>query len=165
MKKEKFSFAKEEVFFLGHRIKDGKLMMDDSKLKAIQEWDSLTKVSQPRYFLGLVNYYRRFIKGYSARAAPLTNLLKNNKAWEWNERGQQAFEDLKKAVTKEPMLAIPDHTKVFEVHMDALDFAIGEVLMQDRHPITFKSCKLNDMERYYTMQEKKMIAIIYCLRT
>ena len=86
MKKEKFSFAKEEVSFLGHRIKDGKLMMDDSKLKAIQEWDPLTKVSQLRYFLGLVNYYRRFIKGYSARAAPLTNLLKNNKAWEWNER-------------------------------------------------------------------------------
>ena len=45
MKKEKFSFAKEEVSFLGHCIKDGKLMMDDSKLKAIQEWDPLTKVS------------------------------------------------------------------------------------------------------------------------
>ncbi|RVW20397.1 RNA-directed DNA polymerase-like [Vitis vinifera] len=62
----------------------------------------------------------RFIKGYSARAAPLTNLLKNNKAWEWNERGQQTFEDLKKAVTKEPMLAIPDHTKVFEVEDNLL---------------------------------------------
>ena len=57
VKKEKCSFAKEEVSFLRHRIKDGKLMMDDSKLKAIQEWDPPTKVPQLRFFLGLVNYY------------------------------------------------------------------------------------------------------------
>ncbi|RVW88339.1 Transposon Ty3-I Gag-Pol polyprotein [Vitis vinifera] len=73
------------------------LMMDDNKVKAIQEWDPPTKVPQLRSFLGLVNYYRRFIKGYSGRAAPLTDLLKKNKAWEWDERCQQAFEDLKKA--------------------------------------------------------------------
>ncbi|KAL6347184.1 hypothetical protein AAG906_012765 [Vitis piasezkii] len=80
VKKEKYSFAKEEVSFLGHRIKDGKLMMDDSKVNAIQEWDPPTKVPQLRSFFGLVNYYCRFIKGYSARAAPLTDLLKKNKA-------------------------------------------------------------------------------------
>ena len=57
VKKEKCSFAKEEVSFLGHRIRDGKLMMDDSKVKAIQEWDPPTKVPQLRSFLGLVNYY------------------------------------------------------------------------------------------------------------
>ena len=62
--KEKCLFAKEEVNFLGHRIKDGKLMMDDSKVKVIQEWDAPTKVPQLRSFLGLFNYYQRFIKGY-----------------------------------------------------------------------------------------------------
>nr|CAN82874.1 hypothetical protein VITISV_013688 [Vitis vinifera] len=160
VKKEKCSFAKEEVSFLGHRIRDGKLMMDNSKVKAIQEWDPPTKVPQLRSFLGLVNYYRRFIKGYSARAAPLTDLLKKNKAWEWDERCQQAFEDLKKAVIEEPVLALPDHTKVFEVHTDALDFAIGGVLMQERHPIAFESRKLNDTERRYTVQEKEMTAIV-----
>ncbi|RVW43719.1 Retrovirus-related Pol polyprotein from transposon 412 [Vitis vinifera] len=72
--KEKCSFANDEVSFLGHRIKDGKLMMDDSK----------------------------FIKGYSTRAAPFTDLLKKNKAWEWDERCQQAFKDLKKVVMEEP---------------------------------------------------------------
>ena len=165
VKKEKCSFAKEEVSFLGHRIRDGKLMMDNSKVKAIQEWDPPTKVPQLRSFLGLVNYYRRFIKGYSARAAPLTDLLKKNKAWEWDGRCQQAFEDLKKAVTEEPVLVLPDHTKVFEVHTDASDFAIGGVLMQERHPIAFESRKLNDAERRYTVQEKEMTAIVHCLRT
>ena len=63
------------------------------------------------------------------------------------------------------MLALPDHTKGFEVHMDASDFAIEGVLMQDRHPIAFESHKLNDMERRYTMQENEMTAIVHCLCT
>ena len=165
VKKEKCSFALGEVGFLGHRIKNGKLMMDESKIKAIPEWDPPTKVPQLRSFLGLVNYYWRFIKGYSARAAPLTDLLKKNKAWMWDEKCRQAFEDLKKAITEEPVLALPDHTKVFEVHTDASDFAIGRVLMQERRPIAFESRKLNDTERRYTVQEKEMTAIIHCLRT
>ena len=80
VKKEKCSFSKEEVSFLGHHIKNGKLMMDNSNVKAIQECNPPTKVPQLRSFLGLVNYYRRFIKGYSARAAPLTDLFNKNKA-------------------------------------------------------------------------------------
>ena len=165
VKKEKCSFALGEVGFLGHRIKDGKLIMDESKIKAIQEWDPPTKVPQLRPFLGLVNYYQRFVKGYSARAAPLTDLPKKSKAWTWDEKCQQAFEDLKKAITEEPVLALPDHTKVFEVHTDASDFAIGGVLMQERCPVAFESRKLNDKEMRYTVQEKEMSDIIHCLRT
>ena len=165
MKKEKCSFALGEVGFLGHRIKDGRLMLDESKIKAIQEWDPSTKVPQLRSFLGLVNYYRWFIKGYSARVAPLTDILKKSKAWTWDEKCQQAFEDLKKAIKEEPMLALPDHTKVFEVHTDASDFAIGGVLMQEKCPITFERRKLNDTKRRYTIQEKEMTTIIHCLQT
>ena len=140
-------------------------MMDESKIKAIQEWDPPTKVPQLRSFLGLVNYYRRLIKGNSARAAPLTDLLKKSKAWTWDEKCQQAFEDLKKAIMEDPVLALPNHTKVFEVHTDASDFSIGGVLMQERLPIAFESRKLNDMERWYTVQEKEMTTIIHCLWT
>ena len=64
---------------LGDHIKDGKLMMDDSKAKAIQECDSPTKVPYLRSFLGLVNYYQQFIKDYLERETPLTNFLKKNK--------------------------------------------------------------------------------------
>ncbi|KAL6323857.1 hypothetical protein AAG906_005853 [Vitis piasezkii] len=120
VKKEKCSFAKEEVNFLEHRIKDGKLMMDDRN------------------------------RNHQPRVTPLTDLLKKNNAWEWDEKCHRAFKDLKKAVTEEPVLALPDHTKVFEVHTNASDFAIGGVLMQDRHLIAFESRKLNDTERHYT---------------
>lgn len=83
VKKSKCSFAQPEVDFLGHKIRDGKLIMDKGKVQAIAEWEPPTKVTELRSFLGLVNYYRRFIKSYSARAAPLTDLLKKTKAWEW----------------------------------------------------------------------------------
>ena len=97
------------------------------------------------------------------QATPLIDLLKKDKAWGWDERCQQAFEDLKKVVTEEPVLALLDHTKVFEVHMDTSYFTIGGVLMQDKHLVAFESCKLNDMEMRYTVQENEMIAIVYCL--
>ena len=71
--KEKCSFVREEVHFLGHVIPHGTLRMDEKKVQAIKEWEPPTCVAELRSFLGLVNYYRPSIKGYSARAAPLTN--------------------------------------------------------------------------------------------
>ncbi|KAI3471483.1 hypothetical protein Pfo_031268 [Paulownia fortunei] len=110
VKKEKCSFAKEEVPFLGHIIGHG----------------TPTKITELGSFLGLVNYYHRFIQGYSARAAPLMNLLKKGKTWEWSEKCQHAFDDLKTAVSNEPVLASSDFDKPFELHTNASDFAIGE---------------------------------------
>ena len=81
-----------------------------------------------RSFLGLVNYYRRFIRGYSSIAALLTDLLKKNKPWVWNDKCQWAFEQLKRAVCEESVLALPDYTKPLEVHTDASEFLIGGVL-------------------------------------
>ena len=102
------------------------------------------------------------VKGFSAKAA---ELLKNNKSWEWTKRCQNAFEELKAAVTQEPVLVLPDFEKVLEVHTDASDLSIGGVLMQGGHPIAFESRKLNDTERGYRVQEKEMTAIVHCLRT
>uniref|UniRef100_A0A1U7VXJ7 Uncharacterized protein LOC104222877 n=1 Tax=Nicotiana sylvestris TaxID=4096 RepID=A0A1U7VXJ7_NICSY len=96
--------------------------------------------------------------GYSAKAAPLTELLKKNKPWVWTEHCQKAFESLKTAVTEEPDLALPDFAKTFEVHTDASDFAIGGVLMQDKHPIAFESHKLNETERRYTPGKGNVVA-------
>ncbi|KAI3451352.1 hypothetical protein Pfo_008017 [Paulownia fortunei] len=164
VKKEKCSFAKEEVLFLGYIIGHGQLQMDGAKIRAIVEWEAPTKVTGLWSFLGLVNYYRRFIQGYSAWVAPLMDLLKKGKIWEWSEKCQHAFDDLKAAVSSELVLALSDFDKPFELHTNALDFAIERVLMQEGHPIVFESHKLNHTERRYTIQEKEMTTIIHCLR-
>ena len=118
-----------------------------------------------RSFLGLANYYRCFIFSYLAIAAPFTDLLKKNREWEWSDASQTAFERLKAAVTEEPVLALLDFTKAFEVYTDASDFAIGGVLMQEVHPIAFESRKLNDAERRYSAHEREMTTVVHCLRT
>nr|GEV84874.1 hypothetical protein [Tanacetum cinerariifolium] len=137
----------DEVEFLGHKIKDGGLMMDDAKIKAIQEWEPPTKVTELRSFLGLVNYYRRFIMGYSAIASPLTNLLKKNQAWIWNEECQAAFESLKKVVIKEPVLRLPDVTMPFELHTDALYFSIGGPRMEDDVETFVQTCLICQQDK------------------
>jgi hypothetical protein len=69
--------------------------MDMEKASAIEEWKTPTTIPELRSFLGLVNYYRRFIQGYSKRAALLTDLLKKDHAWSWSDQCQEAFEGLK----------------------------------------------------------------------
>ena len=139
--------------------------MDGDKVEPIKNWEAPTKVPELRSFLGLTNYYRRFIFSYSAIAAPLTDLLKKNCAWEWSDVCQAAFKRLKAAVTEEPILALPDFTKAFEVHTSVLYFAIGGVLMQEGHPIAFESTKLNEAERRYSAHEREMTVVVHCLRT
>ena len=165
VKREKCSFAQPIVRFLGHTISHGKIQMDSDKIAAINNWEAPTKVPELRSFLGLANYYRRFIFNYSAIAAPLTDLLKKDRAWNWSAACQAAFERLKLAVAQEPVLALPDFSKPFEIHTDASDFAIGGVLMQEGHPIAYESRKLNEAEQRYSAHEKEMTAVVHCLRT
>jgi hypothetical protein len=164
VKKEKCSFAQERIMFLGHQVGGGQIRMDMDKVRAIHEWQPPTTVSELRSFLGLVNYYRRFIEGYSRRAAPLTDLLKKEQPWSWTRECQKAIEDLKRAVMQDPVLALPDLAKPFEVQTDASDFALGGVLYKEGHTVAYESRKLSDAERRYTAQEKELLAVVHCLR-
>ncbi|XP_055835181.1 uncharacterized mitochondrial protein AtMg00860-like [Solanum dulcamara] len=126
IKREKCEFTQHKLHFLGYVISQGELRMDEAKVRAIKEWEVPTTVTELRSFLGLANYYRRFISAYSAKASPLTELLKKNKSWVWSEDCKEVFEDLKAVVTEEPILALPNFSKIFEVHTDASNYAIGE---------------------------------------
>ena len=134
VKKEKCVFAQTCINFLGHVISCGQIGMDSDKIKTIKEWKIPTSISDVRSFLGLANYYRRFVEGFSRRAAPLTELLKKNHPWSWSNECQMAFEDLKATMMKGPVLGLIDVTKPFEIETDASDFALGGVLIQEDHP-------------------------------
>ncbi|XP_026454743.1 uncharacterized protein LOC113355971 [Papaver somniferum] len=139
--------------------------MDQKKVKAILDWPEPKKLGELRSFLGLANYYRRFIIGYSKKVAPLTDLLRKDKSWAWDDECRRSFDALKEAVSTEPVLCLPSFDVPFEVHTDASDRSLGGVLGKDGHPVAYESCKLNDAEARYTVHEKEMLAVIHCLRT
>jgi len=165
-KLEKCEFGVTKVNFLGHRITQEGLVMDDHKVKAILDWEPPKSVPALRSFLGLASYYRKFIKNFAKRAAPLTNLLKKSAiTYEWDEACDEAFGTLKGILVKAPVLKLPNFDKEFEIHSDASNFAIGGVIVQDGRLVAFESKKLSETERRWPTHEKEMWAVIHCLKT
>jgi hypothetical protein len=107
-------------------------------------------VHEVRSFLGLANYFRKFISHYSEVAAPLTNLTKKSHVWAWTGKCQDAFEKLKHLLTEAPLLRTPDESKTYRVVTDASDIGLGGILLQEGHPIAYESRKLNSAEQNYT---------------
>ncbi len=109
---EKCEFGVVEVDFLGHRITQEGLKMDDHKVKAILDWEPPRSVPALRSFLRLDSYYHKFIKNFAKITTPLTNLLKKSSGtYEWDETCNEAFETLKSILVKAPMLKLPTLTK------------------------------------------------------
>jgi hypothetical protein len=132
-------------------IEEGKISMDPGKLAGIRDWPTPITVKQTRGFLGFGNFYRCFIQHFSNLAKPLNNLLKKEQKFKWTTECQQAFDELKKHFTEEPVLMMPDLTRPFQIEMDASKYATGAVLTQldangDRHPVSFISKTLSPAE-------------------
>ncbi|KAL0445910.1 UNVERIFIED_CONTAM: Retrovirus-related Pol polyprotein from transposon [Sesamum latifolium] len=163
-KVSKCSFAQVTISFLGHIVERGRIRMDPKKVQAIEEWRPPSDMHDLRSFLGLANYYRRFVKSYSEIARPMTNLLKKMETWNWTPQCQESLDRLKRAMVTDLVLALPGMSKPFVVETDASDFALGGVLMQDGHPVAFESRKLKDVERHYSVHEKELLAVVHCLR-
>ncbi len=152
--------------FLGHKIIQEGLKMDDHKVKAILDWELPRSVPALKSFLGLASYYRKFIKNFTKITTPLTNLLKkSSETYEWDGACNEAFETLKGILVKVPVLKLPNFDKDFEMHSNASNFAIRRILVQDGRPVAFKSKKLSATEQRWPTHEKEMWAVIHCLKT
>jgi hypothetical protein len=106
---EKCTFGVKEVEFLGMIVSREGIKMDDSKVKAIRKWPTPKTVRGVRSFLGLANFYRRFIEGYAQVARPLNDLTKKTISFAWKEAQQTAFDTLKSRFTTAPILAYQDN--------------------------------------------------------
>ena len=104
---------------------------EPSKIQAVTQWPQPSNVKQLRGFLGLISYYRRFIKHYGIITKPLTSLLKKGVSFQWTSDTQQAFEVLKRALQQAPVLAVPNYQLPFVIETDACDVGIGAVLMKE----------------------------------
>lgn len=163
----KCEFFRTEVQFLGHRCTSNGILPDPSKLNVLEKYPTPKDKKETKRFVAFANYYRRFIKNFSAIAKPLNELSRKRKAFIWSQECETAFVTLKKALLSAPILAYPDFSKEFKVTVDASQLACGAVLSMDINgcdrPISFISRTFKKGELNKPIIEKELLAIHFAL--
>ena len=128
--KEKCHFCRPELKFLGYIVTNKGLRVDPEKVEAIVNYPVPKTVKEVRRFLGVAGWYRRFVPSFATVAAPLTNLMKKNKQFQWSSGCAEAFATLKECLISGPVLRCPDFSLPFSIQCDASDFGIAIILSQ-----------------------------------
>ncbi|KAK3544099.1 hypothetical protein QTP86_001557, partial [Hemibagrus guttatus] len=166
VKLEKCEFHRTTVTFLGYVISQRGVEMDAVKVRSVTEWPAPTTIRELQRFLGFANFYRRFIRNYSAVAGPLTSLLRGKpKRLSWTDQARAAFQQLKDCFTSAPILRHPDPDLPFVVEVDASSSGLGAIFSQRHgepgklHPCAFYSRKLTAAEANYDVGNRELLAI------
>ena len=163
----KCEFLKDRVQYLGFDVSAEGIRPSDDKVKTILEWPTPTSQKDIRSFLGLCSFYRRFVRGFSSIAHPLTELTREKTPWVWEQDQQRSFAQLKVAMTTAPVLIFPDFDREFVLTTDASLTAVGGILQQDHgrglQPIAFASKKLNAAEIRYSAYERELLGIVWAV--
>ncbi|XP_057506036.1 uncharacterized protein LOC130789297 [Actinidia eriantha] len=122
-------------------------------------WPRPQSLKALKGFLGLTGYYKRFIKNYRKICQPLSLVLKKD-AFKWNSEAEQAFSQLKKAMTRASVLALPDYSKLFVLEYDASGKGVRAVLMQKGRPVAYYSKALSPTRLGHSTYEKELLAIV-----
>ena len=155
---------KDEAPYLGHIISKDGIKMDPKKVETIQNWPDITSIKQLQAFLGLMGYYRKFIKNFTHIAKPMTDLLKNESVNEWGDAHTAAKQELISIITNAPLLQSPNYSKPFTIATDASNIALGAILSQGGKPVAFLSKTFSDRECNWDIYEKELFTIIYTIR-
>ena len=163
----KCTFAAKEVSYLGHRVTEEGLLPDPTLLAAIRDIPPPKTATEVRSFLGLAGYYRRYVKGFAAIAAPLHALTRKDALFHWSEDCQAAFDQLKVRLTTSPITAFPDFSKEFRLYTDASTAGLGAILAQIRDGkeriICCASRALNKAEKSYPATKLECLAIVWAV--
>ena len=165
-KKSKCTFLKTSVQYLGHIIDVDGLRATDDKVQAIVQAPPPRNVSELRSFLGLLNYYGRFIPNLSTLIFPLNNLLRQETTWQWTKACSEAFEAAKEKIVSSNVLIHYNSTLPVRLAADASAYGIGAVIshvMEDgsERPIAFASRSLKASERNYAQVEKEALSLVF----
>jgi hypothetical protein len=160
----KCEFWLDSVKFLGHTISSEGISVDPTKVQEVMDWKPPTSVHQIRSFLGLAGYYRRFILDFSKIAKPMTELLKKEVKFHWDDKCEEAFHALRKLLTTALVLGQPDSTQPFDVYCDASGTGLGCVLMQNSRVIAYASRALRNHEQNYPTHDLELAAVIHALK-
>ena len=166
LNRSKCFFLQPQIQYLGHLLNATGLHPTDEKVAALAEAPTPTNVTQLRSFLGIVNYYGKFLPNLSDTLKPLYNLLCKNQKWVWTSREDAAFQQAKDALQSDPVLVHYDSKKKLILACDASEYGIGAVLSHvfdngDEKPIAYASRTLNAAERRYSQLEREGLAIVF----
>ena len=167
IKPEKYTFCTTEVDFLRMIVGEDGIKMDQEKVKAVLDWPAPLNIKGVRSFLGLANFYWRFIQNYTQVARPLNDLLKKDVIFKWKEAQQHAFDMLKEKFTTAPILAYPENDCQFYLECNTSNYITGAVLSilkEDKwHPVTYHSHSMFPEEWNYLIAHKEMLSVIRAL--
>ncbi|UYV64996.1 hypothetical protein LAZ67_3002688 [Cordylochernes scorpioides] len=164
---KKCQFAFEELEILGHINNQHGIKPAEHNIKAIRDFPRPKKIKEIQSFLGMCSYYRKFIKGFSKIADPLTSLIKKNVPFTWTENQEKAFQTLKVALINPPILGHFDPNAITYIHTDASNIGLGATLVQkfgDKGKvISYLSRTLCKPEQNYSTTEKECLAVVWSM--
>ena len=164
----KCHIAKPSLVYLGHLISAEGIQMDPSKHKAVSGRERPTNVAELQSWLGLGNWYRKFIDHYTQLVKPFAPLLCKTTPWHWTEEHEKAFLHMKDVLTSSPLLAWPDPSLPYTLYTDGSKSGLGAILEQEkdgvRHPVMYWSRSTHGGEPNYTTSELELLAMVESIR-
>ncbi|GJR78917.1 reverse transcriptase [Tanacetum coccineum] len=160
----KCDFWLGQVAFLGHIVSADGITMDPAKVEAITKWLRPKTVTEVGSFLGLAEYYRRFLKGFSLLALPLTKLMRKGEKYVWNEEREKSFEELKMRLVSSSVLPLPSGTCGYQIYSDVSKKGLGCVLMQHGEVIAYASRQLKPYEVNYPTHDLELATVVFALK-
>ena len=153
------------VTYLGHVIDDQGIHPDPDKVKAIKEALDPCNLQELRSFLGLINYYNRFLPRLSTTLTPLHELLQKGVRWHWGRKQQIAFKEAKRKLSHQVLACYDPHVDIV-VSCDASPYGVGAFLSHGwangtERPVAFASRSLNNTEKKYSQLDKKALALVF----
>jgi hypothetical protein len=170
LKPSKCEWFTRQISFLGYTaIAEKGIRMADDKLQGLRDIKPPTCLSELRSFLGMINFYDKFIPHYSDRVSCLTSLTRKDALWEWNPTTQRAFDQLLTALREDVFLAGFDPDLPITLETDASDAAYAGVISQpNQHgklqPVIFFHHKFKDAEKNWDAADKELYAIVFAFQ-
>ena len=163
LKKEKLKLRCKEVPFMGHVISVIMSSRHPTMIQGIQEMLTPSSKQDVKRLLGMANYLQRFAPNLSEDTAPLRDLLKEDNQFLWDAAKERSFQELKKTISKAPVLKFFDPKDNFEIQYDASDRGLGCCIMQNGQPCVYASPSMTETEAHYAQIEKEMLSIVFAV--
>lgn len=168
LKRSKCVFVENDVHLLGHIVGTEGIKPDPAKLEAIRNFPTPRNVKGIQSFLGLCNYYHKFIENFSKTAKPLHTATRKDIPFQWTQELQNTFDELKEKMVNAPVLAHFNPNIGTELRTDALLQGLGAVLLQkgpdnELHPLAYASRTLTKAEKNYGISELEALGVVRSL--